>query len=135
MLTSVLRPPYRTAAKPSVVKPQHFSGSDSRGPRLCGSMNRPFVVGELSMRWILLVLALVGFGLAFSAKTPGLLGFGLLIGLGALLGALFGFAAARIASTARPDAVLLTDRDINILRTSMRKPAPTPPSAQPTQSA
>lgn len=77
------------------------------------------------MRWILLLVAVFGFGLAFASKTPELLGIGFLLGFGGLLGALFGFAAARIASTARPDAALLTDKDINVMRTSMRKPAAT----------
>lgn len=80
-----------------------------------------------TMRWILLVVAVFGFGLTFAAKTPGLMGIGLLVGFIGLLGALFAFAAARIAATSRPDAVLLSDKDINTLRTSLRKPAPPKP--------
>ena len=75
------------------------------------------------MRWILLVVAVFGIGLAFSARTPGLMALGLFVGFGSLFVSLFAFAAARIASTSRPDAVLLTDKDINSLRASMRKPA------------
>lgn len=81
------------------------------------------------MRWVLLVVAVFGIGLAFSARTPGLMALGLLLGFGGLFVSLFAFAAARIASTARPDAVLLTDKDINALRASVRKPAPGPAPA------
>lgn len=77
------------------------------------------------MRWIFLSVTLLGVLLAFSAKTPGTLGLGLLVGLVGLVGALFGFAAERVASSARPDAALLTDRDINALRASVRKPGTT----------
>lgn len=81
------------------------------------------------MRWILLVVAVLGFSLTFAARTPGLMGIGLLVGFIGLLSALFGFAAARIASNSRPDAALLSDKDINVLRASLRKTAP--PSTKP----
>lgn len=74
------------------------------------------------MRWLALLIAVIGFALAFSTRSPGVLGFGLLLGFGGLLGALFGFAAARIAANAQPDNALLTDKDIATLRASMRKP-------------
>jgi hypothetical protein len=83
------------------------------------------------MRWILLLVALGAFALAFSTKSPGLMGFCLVLGIGLLFAALFAFAAERIASTSRPDAVLLTDKDITALRKSVRKPAPNPPAAPP----
>jgi len=73
------------------------------------------------VRWILLVAALLGFGLAFAAKTPGLLALGLVIGFVCLFLSLFGFAAARIASTARPEVAMLTDKDITALQASVRK--------------
>jgi len=85
------------------------------------------------MRWLLLGIGVLGFGLTFSAKTPGLMALGLVLGFAGLLFALFAFAAERIASTARPDSVLLTDKDINALRASVRKPdqsgSGVPPSA------
>ena len=87
------------------------------------------------MRWIFLLLAMFGFTLAFSAKTPGTLGFGLTLGLLCLFGSLFGFVAARIASSARPDAVLLTDKDISALRASVRKPGAATQNTPPTQLA
>ncbi|MGA9335839.1 MAG: hypothetical protein WBV39_16275 [Rudaea sp.] len=86
------------------------------------------------MRWILLVVAILGFGLAFSAKTPGLMGIGLLVGFVALFAALFSFAAARIAATTRPDSTLLTDRDISVLRASLNKRGSTSTPAPPDNS-
>ena len=75
------------------------------------------------MRWILVVVAILGLGFGLSAKTPGVMALGLLLGFGCMFASVFAFAAARIASTARPDAALLTDKDVNALRASVRKPA------------
>jgi hypothetical protein len=74
------------------------------------------------MRWILLLIALFCFALVFAAKSPGLLALGLLLGFACLFGSLFGFAAERVAATARPDVAMLTDKDITALRASIRKP-------------
>ncbi|MBS0487679.1 MAG: hypothetical protein JSS13_10075 [Proteobacteria bacterium] len=83
------------------------------------------------MRWVLLLLAVLGFGLGFSAKAPGLMGVGFVLGFVFLIAAFFAFAAERVAETSRPDSVLLTDKDINTLRASMRKAnSPATPSAQ-----
>jgi uncharacterized protein (DUF58 family) len=76
------------------------------------------------MRWILLLLALGAFALAFSTKAAGVMAFCLVAGFGLLFAALFAFAAAKIEATSRPDTTLLVDRDISALRASMRKAAP-----------
>ena len=81
------------------------------------------------MRWILLLLAFGAFAIAFSTKSAGVMGFALVVGIGLLFATFFAFAAARIESTSRPDAALLTDKDIAVLRASMRKPVPKPPAA------
>lgn len=73
------------------------------------------------MRWILLIVAILGFALAFSTRSPGMMGIGLLIGLIGLFAAMWAFAAARIASTARPESTLLTDRDASALRAGLLK--------------
>ncbi len=83
------------------------------------------------MRWLLLVVSIAGFSIAFATKSAGVLGLGLLLGFGGLIGAFFGFAAARVAASARPDAALLTDRDIATLRASIKKPQQPRPSAPP----
>ncbi len=87
------------------------------------------------MRWIMLLAAVLGFGLAFSARTPGLLGLGLVIGFVCLFFALLGFAAARIAATARPDTAMLTDKDMYALKASLRKTTPAPSLPPPNEDA
>ena len=56
------------------------------------------------MRWVFLLGGMFGFAVAFSAKTPGALGIGLVVGFVGLFAALLGFAAARIAASAQSDA-------------------------------
>lgn len=73
------------------------------------------------MRWILLAAAVIGFAIAFQAKTTALLGVGLVVGFIGLIGAFFAMASARVAEATRPDSALLTDADINALRESVRK--------------
>jgi hypothetical protein len=73
------------------------------------------------MRWLLLLLAVFGFALAFSTKSASVLGLGIVVGLIGLVGSFFMMAAARVESRSRPDAALLTDADINALRESVRK--------------
>ena len=81
------------------------------------------------MRWILLLLAMGAFALAFSTKSAGVMGACLVVGFVALFAALFAFAAAKIEATSRPDVALLTDKDISALRASVRKPAPKAPDS------
>jgi hypothetical protein len=91
----------------------------SRNELACGSISADS--GELSMRWIYLLVAILGFALAYTAKSSGLLALGLIAGLGGLTAALVAIAAARIAERTRPDAALLSDADINALRRSVQK--------------
>jgi len=81
------------------------------------------------MRWILLLLALGAFALAFSTKAAGFMGLCLVVGIVALFAALFAFAAAKIDATSRPDVTLLADKDISALRASLRKPPAASPGA------
>jgi hypothetical protein len=82
-------------------------------------------VRRTPMRWFFVMLAMFGFAVVFSAKTAGAMTLGLLLGVFGLFAAFLGFAAARIASSAQPDAALLTDKDISALRASLRKPGAT----------
>src|SRR6185312_4203729 len=104
-----------------------FAGAPSHARYAYGRMP-PFTRSEKPMRWILLLLAFGAFALAFSTKSAGVMGLGLVGGIALLIAALFAFAAAKIEGTARPDAVLLTDKDINALRASVRKAKPPQPS-------
>ncbi|MBO9661635.1 hypothetical protein [Dokdonella sp.] len=68
------------------------------------------------LRWILLVLALLGLALAFIAKSPGLLGIGLLLGFIGTIGFVLGLAADRIAENARPDTAMASVEELVALR-------------------
>jgi hypothetical protein len=73
------------------------------------------------MRWICLIVSIAGFALAFTTKSPGLLGLGLLLGVGALIGFTLAWAAARIAASAQPLGVLIVDPEVNALRSKARQ--------------
>jgi len=68
------------------------------------------------MRWILLGLTILGFAMTFIARTPGVLGFGLVLGFVGLFGMVFSIASDRIASAARPDTAMLSTEDLAALR-------------------
>ncbi|HEX4481251.1 MAG TPA: hypothetical protein VH082_10605 [Rudaea sp.] len=80
------------------------------------------------MRWLLLIVALAAFSLAYMARSPEMLGIAVLVGVVALVGSFLSFAQARIESTARPDAAMLSDKDIALLRNAMRNAKKNPPS-------
>jgi len=79
-------------------------------------------------RWIMLVVTVLGLVLAFTAKSPGLLGVGLLLVLIGIVGFVFALAADRIAANARPEAAMAAVEDIAALRRKRATPAaPTAP--------
>ncbi|MEP6940580.1 MAG: hypothetical protein ABI846_12525 [Rudaea sp.] len=73
------------------------------------------------MRWIMLLLAVAGFALAFTTKSPGLLGFGLLVGVACSLGFCLALAAARISANAQPESMLIVDPEVSSLRARTQK--------------
>lgn len=73
------------------------------------------------MRSIMFLLAVGGFALAFTTRSPGLLGFGLLIGIGCSLGFALALAAARISANAQPEAMLIVDPEVSSLRARTQK--------------
>lgn len=79
------------------------------------------------MRWLMLVVSIAAFTTAFRATTPGTLGWALLLGFIAILGAFIGFAAARVKSVARGQH----NREQTLLVTSRGKIAPGRPAAPP----
>ena len=81
------------------------------------------------MRWIMLVLAVLGFVLALMTKSPGLLGIGLLLGLIGVIGFVFALAADRVSANARPEAAMAAVEDLVALR--KRSAGPARPSVQP----
>jgi len=84
------------------------------------------------MRWIWLIISVVGFGLAWVAKTPGLLGFGLIMGLVGITMAVLAIAADRIQAGARPESMMMSPGELNQLRNHNPAPRPQRPAAQPT---
>jgi len=109
---------------PFVVRPL------ARQARLVAACRRQNVK-DCAMRWILLVVSIAAFSLAYAAKTSGTLGFALLVGVIALVGAFLGFAQSRIAATARPDAAMLSDKDIATLQNAVRNAKKNPPAPPP----
>ncbi len=73
-------------------------------------------------RWILLLLALIGFAITFTTKSAGLLGLGLLLGSVGGVGFVLALAADRIAANSRPDSAMASVEDL----AALRKPRPTP---------
>ena len=89
------------------------------------------------MRWLMLGLTILGFALAFIARTPGVLGIGLLLGFVGLFGLVFSIAADRVASSARPDTAMLSTEDLAALRArreAAAKAAATPRAPAPAAS-
>lgn len=68
------------------------------------------------MRWILLIAAIVGFAVAFTTRSPGLMGLGLLLGCGGLICIGFALAASRVAMTAQSETTLNIDPEIRALQ-------------------
>lgn len=68
------------------------------------------------MRWILLIVAIAGFAVAFTTSSPSLMGVGLILGCAGLLGFGLALAAARIALTAQPEVALIVDPEISAMR-------------------
>ncbi|MEO7062690.1 MAG: hypothetical protein ABI082_02800 [Dokdonella sp.] len=63
-----------------------------------------------------LVVTLVGFALAFVAKSAVVLGLGLLLALVGLLGLVLAMAAARVSASARPETSMASVDDLGALR-------------------
>ena len=68
------------------------------------------------MRWIMILLTLAGFALAFLARGPGLLGIGLLLAFVGLFGTVLSIAASRISSGTRPETAMLSAEDLRAIR-------------------
>ena len=84
-------------------------------------------------RWLLLGLTILGFGVVFIAKSPGLLAIGLVFGVFGFLGFVLALAADRVSASARPEASMASGEDFSMLRqrraAATAQPAPGPPTA------
>ena len=72
------------------------------------------------MRWLMLVVSIASFSVCYLAKSTTAFSIAMVVGLVALVGAFLGFAQERIAATARPDAAMLSDKDIAALQSAVR---------------
>lgn len=68
------------------------------------------------MRWLCIAVSMLGFIMAWTTKSPGVLALGLLLGLGGAFCAVLAFAAARIEANSRPDAMMITPEELGQLR-------------------
>ena len=58
-------------------------------------------------RWIMIALVLIGLVVAFVTKSPGVLGFSLLLVLVGLFGVVMSVAADRVSSNMRPETAMM----------------------------
>ncbi len=76
------------------------------------------------MFWGLALLALIAFMLAFISHSPGLMGLCLFIGFVSAIAAALVFIGRHVRASSRPEH--MTDREIEALRNTMRKPGAPP---------
>lgn len=79
------------------------------------------------LRWLMLLVSIAAFTMAFRATEPAALGWSLLVGFVATVIAFLGFAAARVASVAAGQH----GRELSLLVTSRGKVASTTPGTAP----
>lgn len=71
------------------------------------------------LRWILLLVAMLAFGMAFRTDSPGMLAAALLVGFIALVSGFFGFVAARVGGVAEGQS----SREIELLMRQRQRAA------------
>ena len=84
------------------------------------------------MVWGLALVALIAFMLAFISHSPGWMGLGIFIGFVAAIGAALVFIDRHVRASSRPEH--MTDREIQALRSTVKKPGETPPRLPPSDS-
>jgi hypothetical protein len=87
------------------------------------------------MRWLLLVLTVVGFTLTFMAKGAGLLAIGLVLGFVGFFGFIFALAADRVSASTRPETAMLGVEDLAAMRARQTGARPRPVGAAPVKLA
>ncbi len=73
------------------------------------------------MRWVILLLSVIGFVLVFSTRSPAVLVLGLLLGFGGLFVGIVAILNERIGANSRPEAMLLTDKEVMDMRTKAQQ--------------
>ena len=76
------------------------------------------------MFWGLALLALIAFLLAFISHSPGWMGFGIFVGFVAAIAAALVFIERHVRASSRPEH--MTEREVEALRGTMKKPGEPP---------
>ena len=76
------------------------------------------------MVWGLAIVALMAFLLAFASHSPGWMGLGIFVGFLAGIAAALVFIDRHVRASSRPEH--MTDREIQALRSTVRKPGEPP---------
>ena len=87
------------------------------------------------MRWLLLVLTVVGFTLTFMAKGPLLLAVGLVLGFIGFFGFIIALAADRVSASTRPETAMLGAEDLAAMRARQSGARPHPVATRPANPA
>ncbi len=82
------------------------------------------------MVWGLALVSLVAFMLAFISHSPGWMGLGILVGFVSGIAAALVFIDRHVRASSRPEH--MTEREIEALRSTLRKPGPAPRQLPPT---
>lgn len=80
------------------------------------------------VRWILLMVGLIGVALVFTGDSGGMVALGLLLTLVGLVGFVLSLAAARVAAASRPDAAMASPDELVALSRRARGAPPRSPA-------
>ncbi|MGB0134435.1 hypothetical protein [Dokdonella sp.] len=72
------------------------------------------------MRWIMISMTLIGLIMAVVTRSPGILGFALLLSFVGAFGTIFSIAGERVSANARPDATMLPPEALAAIRDKAR---------------
>ena len=75
------------------------------------------------MRWLMIVLSLLGLFLALTTRSPGVMGLSLVMLVVGLFGIVLSVAAGRISANARPDITMLPPEALVAVRAKARERA------------
>jgi|SRR5690349_8683430 hypothetical protein len=87
------------------------------------------------MRWLLLILTVVGFTLTFMAKGLALLAVGLVLGFVGFFGFIIALAADRVSASTRPETAMLGAEDLAAMRARQTGARPHPVATRPVKPA
>lgn len=83
------------------------------------------------MRWGLVLVTVVAFALAFTSHSSGWMGLGIFVGFIAGIAAALVFIERHVRASSRPEH--MTDREVNALRGTMKKPGEPPRQLPPSR--